>query len=381
MATTLQVPQLLGGTPLVSGRVPYVGAGGKLTDSALFTYVPTSYGLSLTDVFTDPASSSKNFQISSLTNTITTNNAQAFIGIAINKRVNQNGFALNGTIRGTDSYIYASGASGTVAGVYGHNTVIGNVGAGIVTSAYAYATATFQNSGGGTLSLGVAFYCPPQTNGTTIYAYQGEVAAASGRYNLYMNGSAQNYLAGATGIGVTSPASVLHLKAGSATANTAPLQFNTGALETTARAGAVEFLTDDLYFTITTGAARKKFVLDNGVALVSGRVPYATTNGRLVDSSAFTYNGTFLAVGSLRLGNTSTPTALLHLAAGTATVSTAPIKLTTGTALASAEDGAIEYHSSHLYFTIGSTRYQLDQQSGGGGSTAGSDLYLAANYI
>lgn len=64
---------------------------------------------------------------------------------------------------------------------------------------------------------------------------------------------------------------------------------------------------------------------------------------------------------------TSSPTALLHLAAGNASL--APFKLTTGTALTAPEDGALEYHSSHLYFTIGSTRYQLDQQGGGSGIT------------
>lgn len=58
------------------------------------------------------------------------------------------------------------------------------------------------------------------------------------------------------------------------------------------------------------------------------------------------------------------PTARLHLPAGTATVSTAPLKFTTGIALTTPEDGAIEYHNSHLYFTISNTRYQIDQQSG-----------------
>lgn len=64
-----------------------------------------------------------------------------------------------------------------------------------------------------------------------------------------------------------------------------------------------------------------------------------------------------------RFGIGTTPTAKLHLPAGTTTANTAPLKLTTGTALTTPEDGAIEYHSSHLYFTIGSTRYQLDQQA------------------
>jgi len=67
--------------------------------------------------------------------------------------------------------------------------------------------------------------------------------------------------------------------------------------------------------------------------------------------------------GSIGIG-IDNPVALLHLAAGTATANTAPIKLNTGTALTTPEDGAIEYHGSHIYFTIGSTRYQLDQQAG-----------------
>lgn len=51
--------------------------------------------------------------------------------------------------------------------------------------------------------------------------------------------------------------------------------------------------------------------------------------------------------------------------AGTATAGTAPVYFQSGTALTTPANGAMEYHSSHLYFTIGSTRYQLDQQGGG----------------
>ena len=66
-----------------------------------------------------------------------------------------------------------------------------------------------------------------------------------------------------------------------------------------------------------------------------------------------------------KLGVGIAPTARLTLAAGTTNAGTAPLKLTTGAALASIEDGAMEYHSSHLYFSIGAARFQLDQQSGG----------------
>jgi hypothetical protein len=59
----------------------------------------------------------------------------------------------------------------------------------------------------------------------------------------------------------------------------------------------------------------------------------------------------------------TTPTAKLHIAGGATGANSAPLKIDSGTAMTTPEDGAIEYHGSHLYFTIGSTRYQLDQQS------------------
>lgn len=74
------------------------------------------------------------------------------------------------------------------------------------------------------------------------------------------------------GIGVTAPTAVLHLKAGSDVANGAPFKFTSGALTTGANitAGSLEFLTDNIYFTITTGAARKNITLSNNTILLSG---------------------------------------------------------------------------------------------------------------
>lgn len=89
-----------------------------------------------------------------------------------------------------------------------------------------------------------------------------------------------------------------------------------------------------------------------------GRNTYSTTTG---DPSISPSPFGSIGIGVLPLNIA----ARLHLPAGTATAATAPLKLTSGTALTTPEDGAIEYHGSHLYFTIGSTRYQLDQQGGG----------------
>lgn len=81
-----------------------------------------------------------------------------------------------------------------------------------------------------------------------------------------------------------------------------------------------------------------------------------------IDPSTMTTTNITLTGESMGVMQTS-PTAKLHLGAGTTAANTAPLKLTSGTAMTTPEDGAIEYHASHLYFTIGSTRYQLDQQS------------------
>lgn len=68
-------------------------------------------------------------------------------------------------------------------------------------------------------------------------------------------------------------------------------------------------------------------------------------------------------VGNVGIGQT-TPTARLHLAAGTNVAGTAPLKFTAGTILAAQEDGVLEYGMGHLYFSTDVGRYQLDQQTG-----------------
>lgn len=61
--------------------------------------------------------------------------------------------------------------------------------------------------------------------------------------------------------------------------------------------------------------------------------------------------------GNLGIGQ-STPTAVLHLKAGTSTASTAPLKFASGTNLATPEAGAMEYDGTN-YFVSNSVRYTL----------------------
>lgn len=138
-------------------------------------------------------------------------------------------------------------------------------------------------------------------NGITLYS----VAALAYRFTLdedgafYIGGNAYPGMAstivgtnaGRVGIGIGTPDAWLNIKAGTASASTAPLKFTSGTSLTTAEAGAMEFTTDDLFFTITTGAARKRLLMADPVGgLTSGRVPFATTNGRLIDNASLTYD-------------------------------------------------------------------------------------------
>ena len=72
------------------------------------------------------------------------------------------------------------------------------------------------------------------------------------------------------------------VRAGTASAGTAPLKFTSGTLMTTAEAGAVEFNSDSLYFTITTGTTRKKVAIYDDASGATGDLHYRDSSGNFV---------------------------------------------------------------------------------------------------
>ncbi|HMH70161.1 MAG TPA: hypothetical protein VK502_02085 [Candidatus Saccharimonadales bacterium] len=72
------------------------------------------------------------------------------------------------------------------------------------------------------------------------------------------------------------------IRAGTATAGTAPLKFTSGTLLTAAEAGAVEFNSNSLYFTITTGTIRKKIALYDDASGATGDLYYRDSSGNFV---------------------------------------------------------------------------------------------------
>lgn len=111
----------------------------------------------------------------------------------------------------------------------------------------------------------------------------------------------------------------------------------------------------------------------SGAAITSGTIDVARipdfdaakiTTGTMAKSRLPTdvvYNGDNVSVGI----GTASPTAILHLKAGTSAANTAPLKLTAGVNLTTPEAGAIEFDGTSLYYTDGTnTRRALASTTG-----------------
>jgi len=95
-------------------------------------------------------------------------------------------------------------ASNSYNGVVVHPTVLNNIG---VVNGFNFEDPT---NSAGTMTTVSGFYASDLNNGTNRFGFRGILSAGSGKYNLYMDGTAQNYFAGNTGIGLTAPASIFH---------------------------------------------------------------------------------------------------------------------------------------------------------------------------
>lgn len=84
-------------------------------------------------------------------------------------------------------------------------------------------------------------------------------------------------------------------------------------------------------------------VTDLVAAGSSGEVQW-NSGGSIAGASGLITNGTKLGVGI-------SPTAMLHLKAGTASANTAPLKFTAGTNLGTPETGALEFNGANLFIT------------------------------
>lgn len=129
----------------------------------------------------------------------------------------------------------------------------------------------------------------------------------------------------------------------------------------------------DIDFTCSTSTTsptilgRIRLIRTNAVGAGDTDLTFQTFN-----SSALSEKMRLDSLGRLGIG--VTPTAFIHLKAGSATASTAPLKFTSGTDLTTAEAGAMEYDGTNLHFTaVGTLRENIHFGSKGSGTlTAGT---------
>lgn len=134
----------------------------------------------------------------------------------------------------------AGTASGTISVAKGVQAYIHNEVAGVISTAYGF-------YGLVTTSTGTI------TNGYTIYLESGGGNRPTNSWGLYQVDTVSlNYFGGKLGLGQTTPTARLHISAGTATANTAPLKFTSGTNLTTAEAGSMEYNGTNLFFSPST---------------------------------------------------------------------------------------------------------------------------------
>ena len=248
---------------------------------------------------------------------------------------------------------------------------------------YTYASSTFASTSWITSTF------PTYSYASSTYA----TIASSTQWTT--TGSNIYYNTGNVGVGIVSPNSLLHLGAG--TVSVAPLGFTSGPLLSSPLAGKVEFLSDDFFATISSGPARKGIVLNDGTNLVAGRVPYATTNGRLTDEAALAYDATTDTLTAGTLSATEVGDSVFYGNVGIGTSSVSAVFDIYGTSSASTTDlFAISSSSNARLFTIKSSgnvgigtstpsaKFEVYGTTTGAianfaSSTNASALYIAAN--
>lgn len=187
------------------------------------------------------------------------------------------------------------------------------------------------------------------------------------------------YLPGSLSIGtVATPAQLLHL----AGADNAIIRMENSdtTLAADQKLGGLEWYSNDAS---NAGVGVKSSINSYAVGSTGGEsyIAFATSDPGANNVERVRIDD----LGQVGIGVTS-PTAFLHLLAGTATANTAPLKFTSGTKLTAAEAGVYEYNGNHLLtnaairFPVGGTLFDSFADVTVGGAEA--DIYthtLAAN--
>jgi hypothetical protein len=151
--------------------------------------------------------------------------------------------------------------------VFGNTNILRTAASAFTLSSYRHYTATQATLGvGSSVTNQFGFNVENTLTGATNnYGFYGDIAAATGRWNLYMNGTADNYLAGSLGIGSTSLSGytirIAKTITGSATSRAI---FNAGTVQSDVTSNAV-------YYESSASTQAASFTLTNLYHFISGQ--------------------------------------------------------------------------------------------------------------
>jgi len=397
-ATSMITPQIYGSTA-ASGNILIDGTSGSPAGFVLLASAAGSVGIGTTS----PGSPLE------VDTSIATSGSSGIYS-------NDSGSGYISAIKG-----YASATGGYGIGVYGLSNAGGGGAAGVsgksaytggnhtygtysecdgtaCSAAYGTAVSTTGTSQGGyftaaTTGAGVGVYASETGASNTGYGLQVVNNSASG-WGVYSSGTSPNYFAGSVGIGTTSPSSALQVSGVTTTAGLSSTVSTRNPGNFTGSDGFTGY-SNDVYLTLTntssnvsTGSnitfqSEPNGSSTQGVAVVEGLLTAtggsswtgALTFGTANYTTGLTEKMRITSTGSVGIGTTS-PTALLNLAAGTATL--APLQLTSGTNLTTPLSGAIEYDGTNLYYTDSTaTRRTIASTNGSGSSSFTQDVTMS----
>jgi site-specific recombinase XerD len=268
----------------------------------------TDNKVDIAQTWTDPSTNENTLRNQTVASYTTSNSNQIrAIGNYLYVGVGGTGLSVTGTQAAYHGSLYIDSTnSGTIANAYGNyfytgletgaagsvaNMNIFNAGVfaqGANTTAFtnwrgfnvdAITSATLN---GATITNLIGFDVGAITAGSTNIAYRGQVASGANRYNLYMSGTADNYLAGNVGVGLTAPTQKLDVNGAIQIANGSELYSYGSATLGNRTYTADNYVTDAQTFTASIDA------LDQAIAGVgsSGITGVGTSNYIPVWSSA-----------------------------------------------------------------------------------------------
>ena len=214
--------------------------------------------------------------------------------------------AISGKLDNTDAAAGAliAGASGKVTPVDGDSLALSDSAAGAVLKKLTWANLKAALSGifaklsgiaGGQTLIGGAAASENLTLQSTSHATRGKLIVGTSAYD-----EATNRL----GVGVNSPTAALHLKAGTASAATAPLKLQDGTLLTTPESGAIEQSSGRLYHT-DSSTVRRAIATESFVAATEGNLLIngagEMLNNRNFSGYTFDQVDTYATPGSFRV--------------------------------------------------------------------------------